>query len=304
MTARSAVALGVLIALPRVSRAAPPAPAAPLDSLDYAKSLMAEEDWYRAITELKRYRYFGGDAHRPEVNRLIGLCYLHGRQHFDAYRSFGLVLHDQAASDALKRSAAWRRVQAAHLGGASLLVAKDGPSLLADLEATPSGPAIGYVHAYHLLQLGRWADASRAFGAVAALDPAGDLGKSAADLASHLRGAPRLSDKSPALAGVLAVLPGLGHVYAERYDDALNALYPNAVLLTATGVTGWYAHNGDLSYAWPALLGTVALAFYSANIYSAVNVTRQANQLIEANEVAGYRRRSEIERLESLDFEP
>ena len=286
---------------------APAKAADPLGPLDYAKSLMAEEDWYRAITELKRYRYFGGnggDALVPEVNRLIGLCYLHGKQHFDAYRTFGRVVEDPAASDALRQSAAWRQIQAAHLGGASLLVTKDGPSLILRQSGTPAAPAIGYVHAYTLLQLGRWSDSAAAFVAVAAADPDGTLGRNAALLAAELAGAPRLQAKSPALAGVLAVLPGLGHVYAERYQDALNAFYPSAVLGTATGVTGWYAHRDELSYAWPALVGTLALTFYAANIYSAVNVTRQANQLIVENEVAAYRRLSQMQALEQLDYEP
>lgn len=265
---------------------------------------MAEEDWYRAIGALKRYRFFAGDAQAPEIQALIAECYLRGGQHFDAFAAYGRLLKDPATADPLRARAAWRRVQAAHLGGASLLVVREAPSARDALADRPQGAAIGYLHAHNLVTLGRWSDAASAFRKVAATTATTPLGEDSSRLALALDGAPRLHPKSPAVAGALAIIPGLGHVYAERYGDALNAFYPSAVLLTATGVTGWYARRDDLSYAWPTLLGAVALAFYSANIYSAVNVTRQANQLIVANEAAGYRRDSLLRDLERLDFEP
>ncbi len=93
-------------------------------------------------------------------------------------------------------------------------------------------------------------------------------------------------------------------MYAERYEDAGNALLPNAVLMTSTGLLARSAYQGDVSTVWPAVVGSVALAFYAANIYSAINVTRQGNQLIVAHEVAWYRERSMLSALERLDVEP
>ncbi len=148
---------------------------------------MEQEDWYRAISELKRHRYFEAAERAAEIERLIGLCYLHGRQYVDAYRTFGRVLDDPHAEEALASSAAWRRIQAAHLGGATLLINKDAPGLAERFGASPVGPPIAYLHGFSLLQFGRWADAAQVFAAVAVADPQGELGVNAAGLAADLR---------------------------------------------------------------------------------------------------------------------
>ncbi len=267
--------------------------------LDYATWLMAQEDWYRAIGALKRHRFFHAGPEADRVDVLIGLGYLRGEQWFDAWKALSDVAGRASAPPDLRARAALLGLKAAHRGGASLLVVTHGPPALEAYGATAYGPQIGTLLAHDLLTFARWQDAAAAFDQVAALD-AGPLGKDAARLALEVRKAPRLSPKSPWLAAFLALVPGLGHVYAERYKDAWNALFPNAVLIPATGLLARSAHREEISWAWPSLVGTVALAFYAANVYSAANVTRQGNQLILAHEVARYRKGSELARVVDL----
>jgi len=277
----------------------PPATAAeipPPTDLDFALWLMGQEDWYRAVGQLKRHRFFAGPEVGDEVDALIGLCYLRGQQYFDAHRILSQVATREAAAARLRARASLLGLKAAHLGGASLAVVTHGPPAFEAWKATGAGPSIGYLVGHNLMHFGRWEDAAEAFSRVAAAD-SGPLGKDAARLAERLADAPRFAAKSPWLAGLLALVPGLGHVYAERYLDAWNALVPNAVLLPTTGLLAKAAWDDDLSWAWPGIVGALALTFYGANIYSAANVTRQANQLIVANEVALYRKGSQLERV-------
>ncbi|MBF0296561.1 MAG: tetratricopeptide repeat protein [Magnetococcales bacterium] len=85
---------------------------------------------------------------------------------------------------------------------------------------------------------------------------------------------PNLPYKTPWLAGTMsAVLPGAGHLYAERPRDAGFAFLSNGLLLAGTvqafskGITGL-----------GAALSAVELGWYSGTIFSAVNLTHKYNQ--------------------------
>jgi tetratricopeptide (TPR) repeat protein len=79
--------------------------------------------------------------------------------------------------------------------------------------------------------------------------------------------------KSPSLAGTLsAVLPGSGHVYAQRYKDGAMAFIVNALFIAGTVVA-----INDENYALAAIVGGVGLPFYVGNVYGAANAARKWN---------------------------
>ncbi len=79
--------------------------------------------------------------------------------------------------------------------------------------------------------------------------------------------------KSPFLAGTLsAVIPGSGHVYAERYRDGAMAFLVNALFIAGTIIA-----LADENYALAAVAGGVGLPFYVGNIYGAANAARKWN---------------------------
>ena len=78
--------------------------------------------------------------------------------------------------------------------------------------------------------------------------------------------------KDPVLAGVLAIVPGAGHLYCGRPRDA-------ALAFVFTGAFAWAtaeAFNQDHDELGIAL-GLVTLALYAGNIFSAVNVAHKFN---------------------------
>ena len=124
---------------------------------------------------------------------------------------------------------------------------------------------LGWTH----LQADRWREASNVFNGVEERSP---LYPSAQDLAlSSLKGE-ELSFKEPAAAGALALIPGLGHVYTNRYKDALISFLVNGLLIWATVEAFNEGHE-----VLGGILGFVGLGFYSGNIYSAISGAHKYN---------------------------
>jgi hypothetical protein len=71
----------------------------------------------------------------------------------------------------------------------------------------------------------------------------------------------------------LAILPGAGHLYTERYQDALIAFLANSALFVAA-----YASFDNGNDVVGGLLTLIGLGFYSGNIYSAVSSAHKFNR--------------------------
>jgi len=84
-----------------------------------------------------------------------------------------------------------------------------------------------------------------------------------------------LPSKNPTTAGVLAVVPGLGHLYCNRPKDAVVAFLLN-------GLTIWAAieaFDEDLDVLGGVLL-LLESGWYTGNIYSAVNSAHKYNRKV------------------------
>jgi hypothetical protein len=101
---------------------------------------------------------------------------------------------------------------------------------------------------------------------------------------SYFKKAEELPLKSPITAGTLAaLLPGAGHLYLERPQDALIAFSVN-------GLFGWGAVSSFLqgNIGLGVLFSVIELAWYSGNIYSAVNTAHKINRKKESDFLDSY----------------
>ena len=90
-------------------------------------------------------------------------------------------------------------------------------------------------------------------------------------------GITNLDKKSPWLAGSLsAVVPGAGSLYTKRYNEALYAFFINSIFLGAT-----LEANRSGQEAKASVLGFLALAFYTGNIYTAINGAHKYNDFLQ-----------------------
>ena len=121
-----------------------------------------------------------------------------------------------------------------------------------------------------LVDEGRFKEADEIFSRI---DKESSLYKKAAKARRYLAGAEEIPLKSPELAGLLgAILPGAGHLYAERRGSAVFAFMFTGAFATATMEAFSNEHN-ELGCGLAAITGLI----YAGNIFSAVNVAHNHN---------------------------
>jgi tetratricopeptide (TPR) repeat protein len=237
--------------------------------LDFAEHLFKQADYYRAITEAKRFLYLHPDDPRQaDAHMLIARSYYEAGQYENARESYLRVI---AQSDRLDLAA--EAVMELGRTMERLDPQKEAPDYYRSMIAEPNLPfenaeqlknaaryRLGWLH----LDSGHWRDAEKTFTAIGLDDP---LKNSADQLARLALEGESLPSKSPQAAGLMsALLPGAGQLYVGRYTDAAIAFCLNAAFL-------WGTVEAYQSESWAVfgLLGLFETAWYGGNIYNAVN---------------------------------
>jgi len=247
-----------------------PAFAAEPDSyLDFARRLFDQGDYFRAVTEAKRFLFLYPDhPRRNEARLLIARSYMSSGQYQEARRAFEPVIAqkdqpDLAAEAALELGRCLERLSPVDEAVTYYQELIDRPPVAgpwADDVRNQARYRLGWL----FLREGRWLEAQAAFGQV---ESGHRLWPSASELAQTAPEGANIDLKSPTAAGVLsAVLPGAGQVYVGRPVDAGLAFGLNAAFLLGAVE----AYNNE-SWAVFSLLGLMEIAWYGGNIYNAVN---------------------------------
>lgn len=241
--------------------------------LKLGDAFMAEDEYYRAITEYKKFLFLFPDSGKAAYASFrIGLAYYQGQEYEAAAQTFATVKKKYKESGYAAES--------------------------------------GYFEGLSYWKLGRFDSAEKMFEQVVAQDPASAqaplalLGRSLVSFdeknlagcregltrflagypddprTNNVRQAIALLDengqpprKSPALAGMMsALVPGSGYMYAGRYGDGFTALVVNGLFIAGTIVA---IHQED--YAVAAIVGGIGLPFYIGNIYGSANAATKWN---------------------------
>jgi tetratricopeptide (TPR) repeat protein len=228
-------------------------------------------DYYRAISEYKRFLFFFPASLRAEEARWkIASSYFQGKKWDEAL---------SAADELLKRhpSSLWA-AEANLLKGRCWMEKKEFSQARQHFtrvkEISPGSPAAQeaqWQSAVSYLQEERWKESAAEFRKVA---PENKLYPRAEHWARGMDRIQEIPQKSPATAGVLAaVLPGSGHLYIERYRDAGIAFVLNAAFIW--GMVESFRHE---NYVVGGILTFFELGWYSGNIYSAVSGAHKYNR--------------------------
>lgn len=244
--------------------------------LRVADAFMQEKEYYRAITEYKRFLILFPDSGRSDYALLqAGIAYFRGGDNDGAIKNLS-ALRDKypqsphvADASFFEGLSYWKKKEHAKAGdlflalvdvypdssyapralaGAALIeLDKDNPletkSLLRRfVETYPDHPKTGAVRE-----------------AISMLDGYADL-----------------PQKSEVLAGIMsALLPGAGYAYAGDYGTAVMSLLVNGAFIAGT----WTAFAQEL-YAVGALAGGVGVPFYIGNIYGSALAVKKWNQAV------------------------
>ena len=244
------------------------------DQFRYAQELMKKHEYPLAVTEFERFiHFFPKDENVPQAKLLIGQCYLDAKAYEQARKTLDKV--HQEYPDGL-------------LGGKALFLIgesyyRQGVYEEANLyfkrvrEAYPQSElkdAALYRLGWSHMQSRQWQEAGDLFRSMDRMSP---LYANAQELAVKSVEGESLPYKSPSAAGALAaVLPGLGHVYCDRYKDGVVAFLLNGLFVWATIEA--FDHDQQVL---GGILGFLELGWYTGTIYSAVNSAHKYNRALK-----------------------
>jgi hypothetical protein len=246
--------------------------------LAFADHLFLDGDWYRSITEYRRYLFSvkgqGDDAARSAV--AIGEALLRGEQFDAAGRQMDGVAQ-RASTLSLRRTALFGAGRAYLLDGRPEL-AKPRFRLLVKDEKAPETlrEEAAWLLAWGHFDAGEMEAAEGVFDVVA--QQQGRHAKQALGAKAALAERHDLELKSPLVAGLLSVVPGLGHIYLGQWAVGTGSFLWNALFITAATVA-WI--QGDFAVA--AVLTIFELGWYAGSAFGAVAGTYRHNRDVIRN---------------------
>ena len=241
--------------------------------LKIADAFMEEGEYYRAVTEYKKFLILFPDSAKADYASFeIAMAYFKGEEYGAAARSF-LALREKYPESGYA-------IQAGYLEGVSQWKLKNYDRARAALEAlAEQHPESEYAPRSLVVICLAALDENKAEVSRQALKrfldryPGHPGEENVKEAAVQLDRYQELPEKSPVLAGVMsAILPGSGYIYAEHYGDGITAFLINGLFIAGT-ITAIHQEN----YAVAGIVGGVGVPFYLGNIYGSANAAKKWN---------------------------
>jgi tetratricopeptide (TPR) repeat protein len=262
-------------------RPPPPAfepPPAAAETLQFADHLFLDGDWYRSITEYRRYLFQvrGRGQNAPRAALAIGEALLRGEQWDAAGRQLDGVA--QRTSVPRQRWTALFGAGRAYLLDQRPELAKPRLRLLAEDDSVPQNlrDEARWLLAWGHFDAGEMDEAYKYFSELAEAKRA--HAEAAAGAAQALLGKDEIETKDPLIAGALSIIPGLGHFYLGRWGIGVTSLAWNGLFLLAT-IHAW------VTGAWGValVLTLFEIGWYAGGIFGAVAGAIRHNRDAERN---------------------
>lgn len=243
---------------------------------DYARSLMEEEDWETAMVELKRFSHFFPESeHHDAVQFSIAQCLYHLKRHMGAAKSFNRIILENRWDEWTIQAYFYQSQSFVNLGntGYAKIVLQNLLKLADTTEIRDK--ALFRLAGIYLKDAGelKAGALSRARESLEQISKEGRQRYPVDALQELVNQAELLPRKSPAAAGALALIPGGGFLYCERYKDAAVAFLLNIGLMAAA-YEAWDDGNEPLG----AVIGFVESGFYMGGIYGSISSAHKHNR--------------------------
>jgi tetratricopeptide (TPR) repeat protein len=252
--------------------------------LGFAESLYSEGDYYRAITEYKRFNFiYPVDLLVEKSDFRIGECYFKAKRWSEAIDVFKPFI--------LKYPRGSFRDNAIFMRGQAEKQLKRYPDALSTFDELIKSQSLAfsdkarYERAMILVEQEEWLKAREAFATLSEDNP---LYPSTVRFSQDLERMDQIPQKSPAVAGTLAaILPGAGHLYTERPRDALVSFLLNGSFIWAA--IELFRNN---NYVAGGIVTFFEIGWYSGNIYSAVGSAHKFNRRVQDEFIQGLKEKS------------
>ncbi len=241
---------------------------------NYAWHLFSAGDFESAIPEYKRFIFFFKDDPRiKHAMYQIAMAYYNMKNFRMAAQSF-MIITDKFKDDDLIPddfvTLAWFRISECYL---FLNAGDQAVNHLENLISLTENQKIINEARYRIgwifTNMGKWEKALASFSKIS---KEGQNKYRLKNLNKELKKADEIPSKNPDVAGFLAIMPGLGHIYCERYQDAAVSFLLNGALIASA----FFAFDNE-NPALGGLLSLIEIGFYSGNIYSAVTSAHKYN---------------------------
>jgi outer membrane protein assembly factor BamD (BamD/ComL family)/TM2 domain-containing membrane protein YozV len=238
----------------------------------FADSLFEEEDYFRAIGEYKRFIFL----YPTEEATLSGKASFRiVESYFKAKRLPEAIAACNQFTAKFPQSSLLFEVL--YLKGQAEKQNKQYDEALSTFDIIIDAKKLNYSDramyqkALVSLDMGNWQGAREIFQHMPEDSP---LFSAASSFAAGLAQKEQLPKKSPGMAGALAaVLPGAGHLYTERPQDAIAAFLLNGAFIL--GAVELFRHD---DYVAGGIFTFFELGWYGGNIYSAVSSAHKYNK--------------------------
>jgi len=243
------------------------------EQFQFARQYLEKGEYLRAAWEFERFIHlFPADEDVPRARYLMGLCYLKGKKYESARKVLGNVYKTHSGTP-IGGKALFLIGESYYLQGVSAEAERYFRMVVENYPSQELKNAAFYRLGWSRMGEDRWKEASEAFKMVEDKSP---LYTSSQDLSLKSLKGETLPRKDPTSAGILAaILPGLGHVYGERYRDGMVAFLLNGLFIWAAVESFDQDHD-----VLGGILTFLEVGWYSGNIYSAVNCAHKYNRKI------------------------
>jgi tetratricopeptide (TPR) repeat protein len=256
----------------------------------FSEELFATGEYYRSITEARRYLFLFPKGQRSEESAmLIGDAYLMSHEWTDAIAAYDEFLTRFPASPLVGMVTFHKAIALLKLGHTA-----EAERLFQLILSGPDRGKKGMAARWEILLLirqNRFDEAEKRL-KDQLLRP--EIEKEAGPIEELLKEKRGARYKSPETAGVLsALLPGTGQFYNERYQDGVYSLFLNALFILAA----YKAYDSD-NQGLGVILTLFELGWYTGGIYGAVGGAHKYNRQVDEDHF-----RSGIQRLNLRESE-
>jgi tetratricopeptide (TPR) repeat protein len=234
-------------------------------------------------------------AEAAKIRFAIGRTYQLARRSDDAILAFSTVKTVYSDQPELASEAAFRMAETFYQDDKVRLSLNSLDSLIAQYPDSDFASQALYLKALLYAEKGDYNTSSRLFRELTEKYPESPLTARAGELAKTVEQGHDLQGKSPGLASLLSIIPGLGQVYCEQYGDATMAFIVNAIF----GVLIWdsvrKAENiPHYGYGSTVVFAFIGSSFYFGNIYGAGAGAMRYNRNVRENFMGRVRNRAMI----------
>ncbi len=267
---RAAVVLAALCAGGWCAEAPPLPPATAEGLFAFANRLRDEGDDDRAITEYRRLlSHFPRSRHADAARLEVPRCHARAGRWKEAAAAYAELAEAYSGKPLGLRGAFGRAMlllEARQFDAA----ASAFDEFATDYPKAAEAPEARWRLAWSHLLGHQFRRAEQAFRAIG---PRGPHAEAAGRLADESRRLATRRRKSPLLAGILGIVPGLGHFYCGRTGDGLTSLGVNALF-------GWGTVSAVRkgAHVAGAVLGLLGVSFYGGGIFGGVNWAHRVNR--------------------------